>query len=292
MALIDRIHDVRLGDLSHLIPFVVDGVRVGRMKPAFAAHLAGFDEVFHISRDAVRLSDTLSNHTQRTAAVAGVLETLRERGVIPGWRDELYPVTTEYQARSLFDMERAAAILFGLRVYGIYLNGYVDQDNRQKLWIARRSMEKSINPGKLDTMVAGGHPVGITVFDNLIKECQEEAGIPASIARHATPVSGISYIQETETGIFEEFCFIFDLELHQDFTPQNMDGEVASFQLWDLDKIKQVLAETRDFSYDAALTTLDFLLRNGTIDADHPDFQRLIMGLRYQDNDEMERFNG
>lgn len=281
MALIDRIHDVRLSDSSHFIPFVVDGINIGRMKPAFAAHLADFGDVFHITPDSVRLSDNLHTPAQRTQAVARVLEDLRARGLIPGWRNELYPVTTEYQAENLFEMERAATILFGLRVYGIYLNGYVQHGDRKKLWIAKRSMAKPINPGKLDTIVAGGHPVGITVYDNLIKECHEEAGIPQSMARRALPVSGISYVQETETGIFEEFCFIFDLELDEDFIPQNMDGEVEAFQLWDLTRVEQVLAETRDFSHDAALTTLDFLLRHGTIEADNPDFQRLILGLRH-----------
>jgi hypothetical protein len=292
MALIDRIHDVRLGDLSHFIPFVVDGLRVGRMKPEFAAHLADFGDVFQITPDRIILCDTLRGHEQRTKAVAEVLQTLRERGLVPGWRGELYPVTTEYQADSLFHMERAATILFGLRVYGINVNGYVKLDNRRELWVAKRSMEKVINPGKLDNIVAGGHPVGISVLDNLVKECQEEANIPPSIALRARPVSGISYIRETETGIYEEFCFVYDLELPVDFTPQNMDGEVASFRLWGLDKVEQVLAETRDFSYDAALTTLDFLLRHGTIEADHPDYQKLVMGLRYQGNDEMERLNG
>ena len=52
------------------------------------------------------------------------------------------------------------------------------------MWVARRARTKATYPGKLDNMVAGGHPLGISAFDNLLKECYEEAGIPPEIARN------------------------------------------------------------------------------------------------------------
>ena len=42
------------------------------------------------------------------------------------------------------------------------------------LWVARRSINKPNWPGKLDHIVAGGQPYGISVMENVIKECEEE----------------------------------------------------------------------------------------------------------------------
>jgi len=36
--------------------------------------------------------------------------------------------------------------------------------------------------------VAGGHSVGIGLMENVIKECAEEASVPAEIASKAQPV--------------------------------------------------------------------------------------------------------
>ena len=43
----------------------------------------------------------------------------------------------------------------------------------------------------LDNMVAGGIASGIGIFETLVKECQEEAGIPEALAKKAVPVGMI-----------------------------------------------------------------------------------------------------
>jgi len=40
----------------------------------------------------------------------------------------------------------------------------------------------------MGTQVAGGHSVGIGLMENVIKECAEEASVPAEIASKAQPV--------------------------------------------------------------------------------------------------------
>ena len=43
-------------------------------------------------------------------------------------------------------------------------------------------------------MVAGGVGSGVGIYDTIVKECQEEAGIPESLAKRAVPVGMIRYV--------------------------------------------------------------------------------------------------
>jgi hypothetical protein len=82
---------------------------------------------------------------------------LQLQGMFSGWRNELYPVTAAFDAQPALLLERAAAAHFGIRAYGVHVNGYVvAADGSKKLWVARRSAAKQTWPGKLDHIVAGG----------------------------------------------------------------------------------------------------------------------------------------
>lgn len=104
------------------------------------------------------LASQHSSTEARTQAVAAVLLKLRQdHGLLSGWRDELYPVTPAFDAEPLLLIERAAAPYFGIRAYGVHINGYVVRpDGSKALWVARRSAQKQTWPGKLDHIVAGG----------------------------------------------------------------------------------------------------------------------------------------
>lgn len=108
-------------------------------------------------QEAVTLSSSLTTMQQRSVAVADVLQALRQQGMFSGWRNELYPVTTAFHHEPALLLERAAAPSFGVRAYGIHINGYVEKANGEKLlWVARRSKSKPTWPGMLDHIVAGG----------------------------------------------------------------------------------------------------------------------------------------
>ena len=52
-------------------------------------------------------------------------------------------------------MERSATCLFGLRQYGVDINGYVvDENGDISVWMQRRSISKPTWPGKLDNFVS------------------------------------------------------------------------------------------------------------------------------------------
>ncbi len=51
----------------------------------------------------------------QTWVIAEVLADLREAGIIPGWRNEMYPVTDRWHDEPFMLMERAASVLFGIK---------------------------------------------------------------------------------------------------------------------------------------------------------------------------------
>jgi 8-oxo-dGTP pyrophosphatase MutT (NUDIX family) len=64
-------------------------------------------------------------------------------------------------------------------------------------------------------------PEGLSCKENLIKECDEEAGIPAVLAHEAVPASAVSYEEIDGETMKRNVLFCYDLELPPDFQPQN-----------------------------------------------------------------------
>lgn len=267
-------------DLGRYRRFMVAGRHMGWVVPDFARELAAYPQVFHLTDDDVNLHERFTTMDERSRAVAEVLEAMRAQGKVPGWRNELYPVSRRFADAPLLLMERAATHLFGVPSHGINVNGLVRDGDDWKVWVARRSATKQVDPNMLDLVVGGGLPHGISVQDNLLKECAEEAGIPKAIAQRARPVSLLTLMIEAPEGLRAGTQFNFDLELPADFTPRNEDGEVAEFQLWTLDELERNLRDADDFMYDVALANLDLLIRLGRVGPDDPDYLDLIAHLR------------
>jgi 8-oxo-dGTP pyrophosphatase MutT (NUDIX family) len=267
-------------DLGRYRRFMVAGRHMGWVVPDFARALAAYPQVFHLTDRDVNLHERFVSVEDRSRAVADVLDAMRAEGKVPGWRNELYPVRRRFTDAPLLLMERAATHLFGVPSYGINVNGLVRNGDGWKVWVARRSATKQVDPNMLDLIVGGGLPYGISVHDNLLKECMEEAGIPKSIAQRARPTSLLTLMIEAPEGLRVGVQFNFDLELPADFAPRNEDGEVAGFQLWTLDELERNLRSADDFMYDVALANLDLLIRLGRVGPDDPDYLDLIAHLR------------
>lgn len=150
--------------LAEFIPFVVDEQIVGYIHKGFTEYLREFHDIFTFSKngclvvggDYVTLNLMFEKPEDRTRAVAGVIKILGDKGIIPGIRNELCPVKPSFHAPAVFSLERAAAPYFGLKGYGVHMNGYVERDGQKSLWIGKRSLTKPTYPGMLDHLVAGG----------------------------------------------------------------------------------------------------------------------------------------
>ena len=280
MSFLDRIIESNEHDLNRFRPLRIAQHNLGWVRHDIAERLKEHPGVFEVEQQRVTLNPALDSFDARSASVKAALEALRDSGVIPAWRDEDYPVAPTFGAAPLLQMERAAFPCLGVRAYGVHLNGFVRVGNTIKMWIARRARDKPTYPGMLDNMVAGGLPIDITLRDNIIKECSEEAGIPADIAQQAVFTGAISYCKEVPEGLKPDVQFVCDLELPADFEPRPVDGEVETFYLWSIDEVMDVVANTTDFKFNCALVIIDFLLRRGFITPGDPDYLEIAQSLR------------
>ena len=264
---------------DHFIAFYVAGVPVGRIKRPIRDALRQWPDWFEIAEDRVSLSARFDGFIQRSEVLAEVTGQLVEAGVITHRHGESYPVTAGRREPAYARIDRAAAPYFGLRAYGQHLNGYVRDASGLKLWVARRAADRRNYPGRLDNLVAGGLPQDLGLSENLHKECWEEASIPAELASKARPVGALSYCRETRTGLKPDTLYCYDLQLPVDFTPINSDGEVAEFYLMPVEDVAEIVRGTDDFKLNCNLVIIDFLMRQGVLSPEHPEYLELAQGL-------------
>ncbi|MCR9072284.1 MAG: DUF4743 domain-containing protein [Alphaproteobacteria bacterium] len=296
MAFIDHVRFCNTHDLRDFVPFRVGQARVGMMRRGFSMELRRFGALFHVFEDLVHLDPRLTTYEDRTKAVDEALSALSEDGLLPRLRGERYPVMERLSDPPVFEIDRAAATAFGIINRGFHLNGIVGGGDDARMWVARRAWDKSTYPGHLDNVVAGGHPVGHTAEENLIKECAEEAGIAEPLARRAVPVGMVSYVMEVADGgpsstggemgggLRRHAFWAYDLDLPEDFRPKPVDGEVAEFMLLPWREVADIVERgpiggPEGFKYNCNLVVIDWLLRTGRIAPDHPDYLDLCTGL-------------
>jgi hypothetical protein len=138
--------------LDSFIPLVIQGLKYGYLSDSTANRLSLFRETF-IFKEAghqkfLYFTPELeqADSQTKTAAISKVTSTLRDEGYIKGWRNELVPVSRSFSSEVAFSIERAAYPLFGIKGYGVHVNGFCrdnDDDNGSiKLWVAKRSQVK------------------------------------------------------------------------------------------------------------------------------------------------------
>ena len=83
------------GRSDELVPFRVGGRLGGWGRPDFARSLRGY-EAFEVTDEGVRVCESLRTAHERTEEVGRTLASMRDEGLIVGWRDELYPVVESF----------------------------------------------------------------------------------------------------------------------------------------------------------------------------------------------------
>ena len=226
-------------DASRYLRFMSAGRQIGWLTPTLAARLGAWPAVFECGPQKVVLLNIRE--------FPSVVEALAAEGFIPGWRNE------RYRIEDLFEIERAAARPFGLTTHAVHVNG-ISHDG--KMWLARRSATKPIDPGLLDNLVGGGLTAGLSVEQVLIKEAWEEAGIPAETARRARPGGTAHILRAVPEGVQSEAVHVYDLELPEGFQPRNQDGEVSEFLLVELHAVEELA-----LTLEAQLAAKDYFSR-------------------------------
>ena len=109
-------------------------------------------------------------------------------------------------------------------------------------------------------------------------EAWEEAGIPADVARRASPAGAVHVRRALPDGLQRETIFVHDLTLSRHFVPINQDGEVVEHRRVDLYEAARLIAIESgpdEVTVDASLIVLDLLLRSGAIAPDASDYLAL-----------------
>lgn len=167
-------------------PLFCQGYHIGLVSRDVEVELLPFRDTFVIHPTKIDLCPGLVTYDEITAQVAVSLQALRQRNIftaLKGWRNETFDIRPTYGQPALFAMERAATCMFGLRQYGVDVNGYVvNDDGSLSVWMQRRSARKPTWPGRLDNFVAGGLSSGYSIRETVIKETNEEANLPRNIA--------------------------------------------------------------------------------------------------------------
>ncbi|CAI0625932.1 unnamed protein product [Linum tenue] len=260
---------------------------------SFVEHLKRFEEVFVIKDSSshgarfgycVTLHDKLGTPEERTAAVGEVIKCLVEEQeeLIPGIQGELYPVTSLFGGRVYFSLERVAAPYFGIKAYGIHMNGFVESGDEKLLWVAKRSLVKPTYPGCWIILLPEDWfaPHGISCQENVVKECEEEAGIPQSISVKALLVGAVSYVDIDGDRFKRDVLFCYDLKLPESFVPKNQDGEVEGFNLMPVGSVAHIVRRTHFYKPNCSLVVIDFLFRHGYICPESLGYLDLLQSLR------------
>lgn len=281
MSFLDHIRACNNGDLSVQKRFRVGAENVGWVGAEIAELLLAEFDCFTRDGEAISLTDAVDTPDARTKLMAQVAVDLSRKGVVDGLRDELFPAMRNWGEEPCFLIDRVAVPPFGLRAWGIHLNGYVRKPDGLHLWIGRRSAGKSTYPDLLDNTVAGGQPFNLTLKENLIKECGEEASITPEMAEGAAPVGCITYVREERGRIKPDVMFCYDLELPESFTPVNTDGELQGFYLMPAEEVMEIIRTTDEFKFNCNLVLIDFFIRHGLLTPDdEPDYTELCEGMR------------
>ncbi len=239
------------------LPFFVAGRQAGYLAPDFAGRLAALTPKITTDDGRVLLAPDAAGQLNDIAAAAGI--TLR---------GENFDVRVTPEGEILAVLDRGALPAFGVIGVGAHLNGLVERADGLHLWVGKRAADKKLDPGKLDHLVAGGVPAGLTPAQTLVKEAAEEAGLPEALAAQARPAGRFAYNMERAEGLRRDVIFAFDLVLPEAFAPVAVDGEVESFALWPIERALEEVATTENFKFNVNLVLIDLFIRRGLIAGD------------------------
>ena len=275
---VQRCHNYQLNQFR---PFYVAGYKVGWILPEDLPLFEQSPALFAVKSERVELLGEPSSPKERSAQLDVVLRQWRDQGYINGWRDEHYLIS-DGEGTPLFSVEWSATALLGVLNLGVHLNGFVRRTDGIWLWMARRARNRPRYPGKLDQMVAGGMTAYQSPQQVMKRECQEEAGVPMTLAETLKSVGLVTLCHHNSEGqLRREIIYTYDLELPETFQPCNQDGEVEEFQLMPIAEVMRLVAETDDIKINCNLVVLDFLVRHSVLHADQACYAELVEGLRH-----------
>jgi len=264
--------------LAGLLPWRIGAARVGFLADDVARRLRSLRGAFDVDPDGGLRLSAGDGVEARSAALEAVVAHLAAAGVL-ALRREAFDVRAEPGSEALARVDRGALSALGVISQGVHVNGRVRRPDGLHLWVGWRSKSKGVAPGKLDNLVAGGVPAGLSPMQTLLKEAAEEASMAPGLAAKARQVSRVSYRMADGPGVRRDVLHCFDLDMPEDFTPVPADDEVERFELWPLERLFQAVRDTDDVKFNVNLVLIDLFLREGLVDPASGDGKRLRANL-------------
>lgn len=234
-------------------PLTVAGKVAGWITAKATNHLDGLPGV-HIEDEAVHITAAPRQRLPLNAVMAQLAVSLKDTGCLRGWRNELLDVIGE--GRRLAVIERAAVRPLGLLTKAVHLNAWSPDGG---LWVARRALSKSTDPGMWDTLVGGLAGAGETMDVSLLRESNEEAGLVASDLEARSPLRIILRMhRRLPEGYQVEDVLVSDCVLAESVQPKNLDGEVSEIKLVGVNELWSMV-EANEFTREAELVILEGL---------------------------------
>ncbi|KAK4143149.1 uncharacterized protein C8A04DRAFT_29166 [Dichotomopilus funicola] len=132
--------------------------------------------------------------------------------------------------------------LFGVLSFGVHLIAWtMTSEGKRKYWLQRRSMNKKMHLGKLDTTAGGAH----------LKSC----GI---VSYH------LDYSFLDNPGSYPHVLHVFEMELPAEITPRPNDGEVSEFVTMTEGEVMKALFED-DFKPIVGIQWVAHFCRHGVL---------------------------
>jgi 8-oxo-dGTP pyrophosphatase MutT (NUDIX family) len=253
-----------IGSPAGLLAFRIAGQQVGWVGAELARWLAFRPQHFHFDAAGVSLAAALRGQARRDAALEEAAKGLEKAGFLR-LRDEAFDIRATPEGPVLGCLDRGALPAFGIMSQGVHVNGLVRRPDGLHLWMGWRARDKSVAPGQLDNVVAGGIPAGLGPAETLVKEAGEEAGLPPELARQARPVGRVAYTMATPEGLRRDVLHCYDLEMPEGVVPAPHDDEVERFELLPIAEVMRIVAETDQVKFNVNLVLIDLFLREGLL---------------------------
>jgi 8-oxo-dGTP pyrophosphatase MutT (NUDIX family) len=270
------LHFARQKPLDRRVPLLIDDAPVGSV-------------LWHLAEPMAQALSDLKLHDEglsvlpcRTggadATLLALAHWLQGKGFCGAWRNELLPVLSGDNA--VARIERAAVRALGMRTQAVHLMAYVDIGRSTPMvWMQQRAKDKATDPGLWDTMVGGlvsaDEP---SLKDAVMREAWEEAGLklPAEgfhldeciVLREERPLNDVSYMIED--------IVVWNIEMSEDFTPENQDGEVQQFAKKHWSQV-MIMLEQGEVTLEAALAIASSGIRRSLF---YPQARDKVLKLR------------
>jgi len=143
--------------------------------------------------------------------------------------------------------------------------------------LPKRASTKSHHFGYWDCTVAGGHPINLSLVDNIVKESKEEAGVPAEWILHESSMDDdsdtlfsdnthdplmITTAKSDGTCMKRSLYYSCDLQVPNSWTPTPVDGEVSEFRLYSIKELEEELRFGDIVRPSIRAVLVDFMIRH------------------------------